>query len=263
MSQKFSFLFFISNMKINCIKPCAKENFIAFKSGISRKNKKDFAKISISKAEDEFLRSKTHAKFKNNQQIAVLNLLISSFLKNNDTLFEVDLKLSPPRIRVFDKNEEYCPLPDTFCLKRDKKIIKNENIYPQKSILFKNIPRNFDEINNLTEELYRKRLISSDNFLHMALHEWAHSLHLAYLEKNTENIKNIEYDNLEKEIIGEFLGEYAYNNSNPVSQEVVAEAFCKILAETLSKKSFAQDKSLDETLASYPKEFIALVEKSL
>jgi len=141
-----------------------------------------------------------------------------------------------------------------------------------------------EDINQIAEEMYSDKFVSSSHFLRSFIHEWAHNVHLDNVykkfgyegncpygknlyQKAGENmgikvIKKLQeqiFTPKEQEIIADTIGEYAAA-SNPF--EVVAETYTKLIAASLDDNTLLPKTNPMEGLGKMSKEFLTIFKKA-
>jgi len=242
-------------------------NSYSFKSGLSEKDVKYLSSVSSKSAQKYFKTRNIEADFKNNDTYGALNLICGEILKRLGFLKK------PGQIVVFNKEDLLKPCPDTFCSAVSKKITKNNPAFKPVSLFFQNDNYGFRDMNEIAQNMKKDNFISSDNFLTLVMHEWAHSLHFNYLyskldteeevKKYLKNLNQIDLTKEEKEIIAQYLGNYVYNNGKIKPTEVMAEGINKIVCSTLSENELAFKCGIKEALDNTPRGLLRVMKKIL
>lgn len=262
-------------MKITSIKNVS-NNYVNFKSGISKKEITQLGNVPIKSINDAFFKNGVEVDFKNNQTIAVLNLLcrdVLAKLSDSKTFMGLDFSLTPKKIKTFNSNQTTKRTAEFFCNITTNKILKTEISAPN-TMFYKNNSYTIKQMNDMTECAKEQGIISTSNFLSYFMHEWAHSLHLSYLYKTLgknedevleimRNLKKIELLPHEKEMIEQLLGAYVYNGGKIHGAEVFAEGLNKIICSCLDDRKIMFVQDIDTSADKLPKEFIALLQKIL
>ena len=215
--------------------------------------------LNSSRQENRFNRLYgTEAHFGQNKAVALANTLCAQIFEDIGRRFNIELA-APPAITVYHPSQlaqqgRYI----NFCISDTAKVLKNEAVYPAGSLFFKDY-KDLKTIDNLTEELYADKKISSNHFLAMYIHEWLHSIHLDYifkkfgypgdckflkelypLPKTPPKFKSIEelqqkcLNEEETAIVREHLSDFAGEKEHQYF-EVFGEIFTKLICSSLSK----------------------------
>jgi len=250
---------------------------INFKSGLSKTNIFLLSQIKPQKVEKLFCDTyEIQTKFKDNQTIAILNMLCYKILKNfagEKILDEFSLLAKPSQIKVFEPSETVRNIFGDFCTTTSTLVTKGKKA-PPISLFFENKHSALPEVNALTDFSKAENIISSGNFLSFTMHEWMHAAHLRYLYQNIvkneeemgnfiKTIKKMDFTPTEKALIQEFLGDYVYNNGKINPMEVIAEGLTRTICDCLSENKLKLTNSPNKILNNYPREFVSLLKKIL
>lgn len=244
------------------------KNSYSFKSGLSKKDIARLNEIRSENAQKYFKSQNVKSDFKDNNTYCALNLLCSEILNR------LGITKKPKQIVVFDKIVLIKPYPDTFCIAATKRILTNEPPFKPISLFFQDDKYTFEEMNEIAQDMKKNNFISSDNFMTLVLHEWAHSLHFNFLYSKFDNdenkvreylkqLKQMEFTSREQEIIAQYLGSYVYNGGKIKAVEVVAESINKIICSTLDEKEVKIKCGTKEALDNTPNELKKLMKKIL
>lgn len=233
-------------------------NNVSFNAGLNSKIKLRKILTSTEQTERELNKKYgIYANFENNNTIAFVNLLCADIFEQLGNALRFNIT-APPVIKVYKQkdlilNDKYI----NFCIPENSKLFKDNEIYPAGSVFFKDY-KSLNQIDNITENLYKNGKISSNHFLAMFIHEWLHSIHLDHIYKKfgyngdceylskiypkPDNTKTLTINDLQQKFLSEEesktvkeeLDLYAGEKNNQYF-EVFSEMFTKLICGSISK----------------------------
>lgn len=264
-----------------------KQTNINFKGGLTKEVNQISKKISPREISSQFTSEfKVDANFKDNNGIAMCNALVANIFEHLNKKYKLPFTSMPPRIRVFEKSDLHKPVSSNtfgFCIPDSRKVLKSEEPFELRSLFFDNKYKSLEEIDSVTENSYKKGLVSSDHFLGNTIHEFVHNFHIDEIFKKfgyggdcpygiqkydqriqnpkgikiVEDMQNTQLSTKEKEIITEHLGAHSADEN---ILEVIPEYFTKLIIKSLDTKTLLPVKDPFKDIKE-PKEFIKIINK--
>ena len=157
-----------------------------------------------------------------------------------------------------------------------KKVLKSEPPFELKSIFFQQHKLSVNDIDDITEEMHKKGINSTNHFLYEYIHEWAHNVHLdwiynrygydglcpygrkVYQSEHPRGLKIVrkmhdtKFSSREKEVISSTVGTYAAE-SNPL--ELFAETMAKLICDSLDNDTLLPKKNPFDGFSDFSEDF--------
>lgn len=265
---------------------CTSTN-ISFKSGLTPKILSLENKINPRETANYFRNLKTkdagafrQTDFKDNRAVALVSKLcskiFSNFRQKNDYVkgYSALNLVLPQDIYVF--NQEDGDYKENQCFFVNKLEIQPEKKLPPFSIGTVFVDNYFDSleyINELVEDCYNAGQCSTPHFLRPFVHEWLHAIFdkLVYDYSRTHsksyvetlyNLQEKQFDDREKEIICDVVGEYPAVVSRNAYNELFAEAWAKFICDSLALDCVSFKQNPLKMMKSTPKEFQKILQKA-
>ena len=198
-----------------------------FKAGLTNRMKRQISSCNVQKVSTEFSRCGIPTDFKDNKVIAWSSLKCLQIIQTLNSKYNLNLAL-PSGIFVEDFTDLDIPESQNilgFCTTMPKALLKNsKKIFPEKTIFFNWHPNEdcsdkdffWNNINALAD--YKKEIgdSSTNHFLDIILHEFAHAIHIDHLLKKLGPVKYIKLLHKLKEIeeTNSFKNKYLKTISN-------------------------------------------------
>lgn len=254
-------------------------NNVTFGSGLTQKTARTISSLSAAQLSDEFVKVyKIDANFKENNVIAACSAICADIYENLSKTFKLPLASTPKRIRVFTPEDLIKPQRNSFgfCIADTKKVLKSEPPFELKSIFFQQHKLSVNDIDDITEEMHKKGINSTNHFLYEYIHEWAHNVHLdwiynrygydglcpygrkVYQSEHPRGLKIVrkmhdtKFSSREKEVISNTVGTYAAE-SNPF--ELFAETMAKLICDSLDNDTLLPKKNPFDGFSDFSEDF--------
>lgn len=269
------------------------DNVQSFKAGMTLKLLKDFNRINIKEAENDFAKIGVDAKFRNNKFLCGSSVLTADILHEISGKYKLPFDFLPPAIRTYNEHNlvenvrKESGNSDAFCISDTKKVLLDEPPFIASSIFF-NKKNNSSAIKEDIKSTFNglSGYQSSTHFLHTVLHEWFHCIHnnltfrkfgyegncpitkAQYGKPKASGLKkllrrDIMFDVLlcYEDFVKKNISDYAAKNC--LRSEIFAELMSKITAKSLNSKLEPITNPLDFIPKNLPKSIQRLLEETL
>lgn len=233
------------------------QNNIGFKSGLTSGIRSEIAHCNISKISKEFARNGINTDFKNNKVIAWCSFKSLEIIQNLNKKYRLNLSL-PNGIYVEDFNNLRIQDKDSpgFCNAAPSELYAGNigNTIVPENVIFFNSFKDFqsgekneiwDNIDSISDKLYRDKCSATDFFLETFLHEFSHCIHLNNMTQKLggETLVKQLKKTFSAQYLRDFHSKYGdmlkqicnYAAKNPI--EAVGCDFSKRLIQSLNKNN--------------------------
>jgi hypothetical protein len=194
-----------------------KKTNLFFGAGLNAKVTEQIAKCDVSEISRSLKKIGIDTDFNDNKVVAWCCSTVLGIFQNLNKKYKLNLKL-PKNIYVEDFSKLNIDNPEFigFCNWFPSTIVKNSNKIFSEETLFFNKNFKWENIDKYSDEMRRLNALSSDHFLAIFIHEFAHCAHNGYLNKKLQ--VNSLYSKMQKFINPTYTAKYKEKYSKELSK---------------------------------------------